>query len=254
MKVAPRMRVIGLPMLFFVVVIGGWELVVRAFDVPEFLLPAPSDVVASFSGELNELWPHTRTTALEAILGYVIGNGMALVLAALMAEFKTLERGLYPYVIGLRSLPIVAVAPLLILWLGFTIWPIVAAAALICFFPTLVNGIEGFKSTDETTLELMRGLHSGRLRLFTKVKVFNALPYIFAALKISVASALVGAVVGEWIGSSEGLGYLTILANNYVDTLLLFRAIVLIGLIGILWFMLVSFIEKRVLSWNRPTT
>lgn len=244
---------IALPLLFFVVIIGGWELAVRAFEVREFLLPAPSVVLASFSGEFGELWPHARKTAGEAVLGYAIGNGIALILAAVMAESAVLERGLYPYVIGLRSLPVVAVAPLLILWLGFTIWPIVVTAALICFFPTLVNGIEGFKSTDQTTLELMRGLHCSRLRLFFKVKLFHALPYIFAALKISVASALVGALVGEWLGASAGLGYLTILANNYVDTLLLFRAIILIGIMGVAWFMAIRLLENRVLTWNRPT-
>jgi NitT/TauT family transport system permease protein len=176
---------------------------------------------------------------------------VAIVMAAFMAEFPFLERNLYPYVVLQRSLPIVTLAPLLIIWFGFTIWPIVVAAALICFFPTLVNGIQGFKSTDATTLELMRGLNASRWQTFTYVKIPTALPYIFAALKVSVASALVGAVVGEWIAADEGLGFLTIRANNFVDTLLLFRAVLAIGLLGVAWFLLVTIIETRVLSWNR---
>jgi NitT/TauT family transport system permease protein len=175
------------------------------------------------------------------------------VLAAGMAEFRTLEIGLYPYVIGLRSIPVVAIAPLLIIWMGFNIWPIVGTAALITFFPTLVNGIQGFKSVDETTLELMRGLNASRWQTFWKVKLPYAAPYIFAALKIGVASAMVGAVVGEWIAAEKGLGYLTILANNYVDTLLLFRAVVVIAFIALVWFLSVMAAEAYFLRWRKRT-
>jgi NitT/TauT family transport system permease protein len=241
----------SIPALILVVFLVIWESLVVAFDIPEYVLPRPSAIWASFSGEWGELLHHTRLTATEAILGYAIGNVVAIVMAAFMAEFPFLERNLYPYVVLQRSLPIVTLAPLLIIWFGFTIWPIVVAAALICFFPTLVNGIQGFKSTDATTLELMRGLNASRWQTFTYVKIPTALPYIFAALKVSVASALVGAVVGEWIAADEGLGFLTIRANNFVDTLLLFRAVLAIGLLGVAWFLLVTIIETRVLSWNR---
>lgn len=235
----------------FVIVIGGWEAIVRLVGVEEYILPAPSAVIASFEGEVGEMLGHARPTAMAAVLGYLIGNGVALVLAALMAEFRGLEIAIYPYIIGLRSVPVVAIAPLLIIWFGFSIWPIVGAAALISFFPTLVNGIDGFKSTDATTLELMRGLHASRWQTFRMVKVPNAAPYIFAALKISVASAMVGAVVGEWIAADEGLGYLTIVANNYVDTLLLFRAVLLISVMALVWFLLVMAAEAYALRWKR---
>jgi NitT/TauT family transport system permease protein len=241
----------AIPVLILVVFLSLWESFVVVFEVPEYTLPRPSAIWASFGGEWGEMAHHTALTAYEAILGYLIGNGVAIVLAAFMAEFGFLERNLYPYVVLLRCLPIVTVAPLLIIWFGFTVWPIVAAAALICFFPTMVNGIQGFKSTDTTTLELMRGLNASRWQTFTYVKVPNALPYIFAALKISVASALVGAVVGEWIAADEGLGFLTIRANNFVDTLLLFRAVLAVGTLGVVWFVLVTALEARVLRWNR---
>jgi NitT/TauT family transport system permease protein len=243
---------VAVPVLIFVVFISLWEFGVAIFDVPEFILPRPSAIWGSFAGEWGEIGHHTRQTGYEAVLGYAIGNGLAIVMAALMAEFPFLERNFYPYVVLQRSLPVVAVAPLLIIWFGFTIWPIVLAAALICFFPTLVNGIQGFKSADRTTLELMRGLNASRWQTFRYVKLPTALPFIFAALKISVASAMVGAVVGEWIVSDEGLGFLTIRANNFVDTLLLFRAILAIGVLGVVWFLVVVALEARVLWWNRP--
>jgi len=239
------------PAAVLVVLLVVWESAVRLLDLPTYLLPSPSAIAGSFSGEWGELARHTRATAVSAVLGYLIGNGFALVLAAVMAEFRSVENALYPWMLALRSLPVVALAPLLIIWFGFTIWPIVAATALICFFPTLVNGIQGFKSTDETTLQLMRGLNASRGEVFRLVKVPTATPMIFAALKISVASALVGAVVGEWISSKEGLGYLTIVASNYVDTLLLFRAIVAVAVIAIVWFLVVQALESWALRWQR---
>jgi NitT/TauT family transport system permease protein len=242
----------AIPVLIFVVFIALWESAVAVFEVPEYILPRPSAIWASFSGEWAEIGHHTKLTAIEAFLGYLIGNGTAIIMAAFLAEFPFLERNFYPYVVLNRSLPIVTVAPLLIIWFGFTIWPIVIAAALICFFPTLVNGIQGFKSADPTMLELMRGLNASRWQTFSYVKLPTALPYIFAALKTAVASAMVGAVVGEWIAADEGLGFLTIRANNFVDTLLLFRAVLAIGVLGVVWFVVVTVIEGRLLQWNRP--
>ena len=235
----------------FVIVMGGWEASGRVFGVEEYILPSPWAILSSFEGEWGDMLSHTWPTMLAAVLGYLIGNAFAIVLAAMMAEFRQLEVAIYPYIIGLRSVPVVAIAPLLIIWFGFSIWPIVGAAALISFFPTLVNGIDGFKSTDATTLELMRGLNASRWQTFRMVKLPNAAPYLFAALKISVASAMVGAVVGEWIAADKGLGYLTIVANNYVDTLLLFRAVVVISLLALVWFLSIMAIEAYVLRWKR---
>lgn len=239
-----------IPLALFIIFLFSWEWLINAFEVPEYTLPKPSAVWASFEGEWGDMIHHTYLTAKEAFLGFLIGNGVALLLAAFMSEFRILEKSIYPYILLLRSLPIVAVAPLLIIWFGFTIWPIVAAAALICFFPTLVNGIEGFKATDSTTLEVMRVLNASRWQTFFYVKVPNALPYVFAALKIAVAAALIGAVVGEWIAADEGLGFLTIQANNFVDTLLLFRAIIAMALLAITWFLVVVILESYVLRWK----
>ncbi len=237
----------------FVIIVGVWQIGVEIFHVSEFVLPGPFAIARSFSGKWGQLFVNMRPTFIEALLGYLIGNATGVVTAALIAEFRFLEIGLYPYIIGFRSLPVISVVPLLIIWMGFTIWPIVGAAALIVFFPTFVNAVDGFKATDETTLELMRGLNATRWQTFWYVKVYNALPYMFAALKISIASALVGAVVGEWIVGQSGLGYLTILANNYVDTLLLFRALLGLGVIAIVWFVLVRALEVHFLRWQRGT-
>jgi NitT/TauT family transport system permease protein len=234
-----------------IVLLGLWQAVVEIFDMSEFVLPGPWAIAKSFDGNWGQLWDNTKPTFNEALLGYAIGNAIGIVTAALIAEFRYLEIGLYPYIIAFRSLPVISVVPLFIIWMGFTIWPIVGSAALIVFFPTFVNAVDGFKATDETTLELMRGLNATRWQTFWYVKWRNALPYIFAALKIAIASALIGAVVGEWIIGQKGLGYLTILANNYVDTLLLFRALVGLGVLAIIWFVIVRMLEAYFLKWQR---
>jgi NitT/TauT family transport system permease protein len=226
----------------FVVIVGLWQAFVEVFDMSEFVLPGPWAIAESFHGNWGQLFDNMKPTLKEALLGYAIGNAAGVLTAALIAEFRVLEIGLYPYIIAFRSLPVISVVPLLIIWMGFTIWPIVGSAALIVFFPTFVNAVDGFKATDETTLELMRGLNANRWQTFW---------YVFAALKISIASALVGAVVGEWIIGQQGLGYLTILANNYVDTLLLFRALFGLGIIAIVWFIIVRALEAHFLKWQR---
>lgn len=242
---------VAIPLALFIVFLFAWEMLIAVLEIPVYTLPKPSAIWASFEGQWGELLHHSYLTTREALLGYLIGNGVALVAAAFMSEFRIIERSIYPYILLLRSLPIVAVAPLLIIWFGFTIWPIVAAAALICFFPTLVNGVEGFKATDSTTMELMRVFNASRWQTFFYIKVPNALPYIFAALKIAVAAALIGAVVGEWIAAVEGLGWLTIQANNFVDTLLLFRAIIAMAVLAITWFLVIVALEAYVLKWKK---
>jgi NitT/TauT family transport system permease protein len=241
----------GIPFLVFVVVVAAWQLGVTFFHVPSYLLPAPSSIWKSFGGQWGIMWHATRATADEAMIGYAIGNGSALLLAAAMAESGILERTVYPYAILLNSLPMAVIAPLLILLIGFSIWSIASVSALMCFFPTLVNGVGGFKATDATTLELMRGLNASRWKTFRYVKVPNALPFIFSALKISVALSLVGALVGEWISANQGLGFLTIQANQYVDTLLLFRAIIFVAALAIAGFLTVMALESYFLRWRR---
>jgi NitT/TauT family transport system permease protein len=245
-----RLQVIVI-VVVFVVLVALWQAFVEVFNMSEFVLPGPWAIAKSFDGNWGQLLDNTKPTFNEAILGYAIGNIAGVVTAALIAEFRFLEIGLYPYIIAFRSLPVISVVPLLIIWMGFTIWPIVGSGALIVFFPTFVNAVDGFKATDETTLELMRGLNATRWQTFWYVKWNNALPYMFAALKISIASALIGAVVGEWIIGQKGLGYLTILANNYVDTLLLFRALIGLGVLAVVWFGITRALEAHFLKWQR---
>lgn len=238
------------PLAFLVVFLGIWTFGVRMYNIPNYILPTPYEILTSYQGQLDDLWPHTKMTIYEAMFGWIVGNFVGIALGAVMAEFSVLKRSVYPYVIMLRSLPVVAFAPLLIIWLGVNTAPILAAATITTFFPALVNSISGFSSTDQLTKELMHSLNASRWEVFRKVKLYNALPYIFSALRISVALAFVGAVVGEWLVGDQGLGYLIIVANNQLDTLLLFRALLIIGLLASAWFGLMILVEEYVVDWG----
>lgn len=238
------------PMAFLVVFLSVWTLGVRVYEIPTYILPTPAEILLSFDGELAEMGEHTQVTIVEALIGWVLGNAIGISLGAVMAEFETVRRSIYPYVIVIRSLPVIAFAPLLIIWMGINQGPIIAAATITAFFPSLVNSISGFSATDELTKELMHSLNASRWQVFRKVKVYNALPYIFSALRISIALAFVGAIVGEWLAGNAGLGYLILVANNQLATLLLFRALLIIGVIATAWFALVMYLESRLLSWE----
>ncbi|NHN42998.1 ABC transporter permease [Halorubellus sp. JP-L1] len=238
------------PAAFLVAFIGIWTFGVRFYEIPQYVLPTPLDIVTSFDGQFGELAPHMEATLWEAFFGWTVGNFIGITLGAVMAEFTVLKRSIYPYVIMLRSLPVVAFAPLLIIWMGVNTGPILAAATITTFFPSLVNSIAGFSSTDQLTKELMHSLNASRWEVFRKVKLYNAVPYIFSALRISVALAFVGAVVGEWLVGNQGLGYLIIVANNQLDTLLLFRALIIIGAFATAWFGLMMYLERWIVDWG----
>lgn len=238
------------PIGFLVAFLGVWTLGVRLYSVPTYVLPAPAEILLSFQGEVSNLWEHAQVTLYEAFLGWVLGNLIGISLGAVMAEFQTLKRSIYPYMVILRSLPVIAFAPLLIIWMGINQGPIIAAATITTFFPSLVNSIAGFSSTDQLTKELMHSLNASRWEVFRKVKLYNALPYIFSALRISVALTFVGAVVGEWLAGNEGLGYLILVANNQLATLLLFRALLVIGMFSTAWFGLLVLVESHLIDWE----
>jgi len=241
------------PAVFLVVFVGIWTFGVRIYSIPTYVLPTPLDILQSFQGELSNLWRHTRVTLLEAFLGWILGNMIGISLGAVMAEFQALKRSIYPYMVILRSLPVIAFAPLLIIWMGINQGPIIAAATITTFFPSLVNSIAGFSSTDRLTKELMHSLNASRWEVFRKVKLYNALPYIFSALRISVALTFVGAVVGEWLAGNEGLGYLILVANNQLATLLLFRALLVIGIFSTAWFGLLVVVESYLIDWDNQS-
>ena len=228
----------------------AWELWVRLFDVKVYILPRPSVVLERLFGDLGYFADHGWTTLWEAMAGFGLGCAVALTGATIMAHSRVLEKSLFPLAVLVKVTPIVAVAPLFVIWFGFGSFPKVLIAALITFFPVLVNGLTGLRSVDPGALDFFTSLNASSREIFFKLRVPSSLPYLFAAFRISIPLSVIGAVIGEWFTGDQGLGAVIIVAHNNLDMPTLFSAIFTLAFIGITLTMLTSYAEKRVLFWH----
>lgn len=226
------------------------ELWTSAFRVPGYLVPAPSAVAARFARDWPLFAREALVTIAEAAAGFVVGTSVAFAIAAAMVRSRLLERTLFPLAILVKLTPIVAVAPLFTLWFGFGSAPKVAIAALITFFPMVVNAFVGLRSADPQEVAFLETLGASRAEIFRLLRVPNALPYLFSGARISLNLALIGAVIGEWTGADHGLGRVILVANANLDLATLFGAVLLLAAIGIAANALVGALERRVLHWH----
>jgi NitT/TauT family transport system permease protein len=232
-----------------------WDLLVRWQDYPSFILPAPAIVWERFAQLLGSgvLARHTATTLMEIFLGLALGLGAASVIGYGLAKSPLLERVLSPYIVASQAVPIVAIAPLLVIWFGFGGLSKVLVCALTVFFPFLVTTIVGIRSVDLDLRTLMRSLQAGRWQTFALLEVPAALPVLLGGLKVSVTLAVIGAVVGEFVGSDRGLGFLINVARGTLDTPMLFVALILLVAIALALYSSVASLEYVVLRWRRVT-
>lgn len=238
------------PLLLFALFIVVWQWWTATRQGAIAYVPQPLDVYRELVSSLGFYWHHAKVTLQEAFLGYLLGASFALSAAVMMAEFRTVERALMPFAIMLKVTPAVAFAPALIVWLGFGIMPKVIIAALIVFFPLMVNALTGFRSVDENALEVFRSVKASRLEIFWQLRVPNSLPYLFSAAKITVPLAIIGAVVAEFYNSFEGLGNVLVTSASNLRTARLYGAIVVLVIIGLTLNFLVNRLEKRMLRWH----
>jgi NitT/TauT family transport system permease protein len=234
---------------FLVLFLVVWEIYVRAFDVDAFILPAPSRIADVIVKQLPNLLRHTWVTTYEIVLGFLIGNVAAIFVAIIIANSRLAERILYPIIIASQTVPKIAIAPLFLIWLGTGLEPKVVITAVICFFPTVVNTAQGLRAVDPNAVDLFRLVAASRSQIFLKLQFPNALPYVFAGLRISIALAVIGAIVGEWIGASQGLGYLIMYGTQTLRTDLMFAALVFTAGLGMLLYAVVVLLE-RLVSWE----
>lgn len=237
----------GPPAVVFALFIMIWESSVRLLDVPVYLIPKPSLVWSTIVDQFGSLMKDTGVTLLEAFLGFLLANVLSMIIAVGFAHSKWFERSFYPYTIALKSVPVIAIAPLLVLWFGYGMFGKVVMAAIISFFPLVVNATVGLRAVDPEALDLMHSLSASRRQILTKLRFPTALPFIFSALKISSALAVVGAIVAELTGAKQGIGFTILIATFNVDTPKLFAAIVVASLAGILFFAAVTWMERIVL-------
>jgi NitT/TauT family transport system permease protein len=244
-----------LPTGFVLLLLVVWELVTRFTDaVPDYLLPAPTAILSRMVDTPEVLWSATRVTLVEVVVGFVAGTVIGLALALPIAYSAAVRSTLYPLIVASQAVPKIAIGPLLVLWLGLGMTPKLAIVALMVFFPVVVTAAEGFSSVDRNLLDLLRSVDASQWQIFRRVRLPHALPQIFSGLKIGITLAVVGAVVGEWIGADDGLGYLLLQANTQLDSTLLFAALLLLVLLGVVLFILVEVAERLLLPWRESSS
>lgn len=240
------------PLVLLVAVIG-WDLLVRWQQLPPFILPSPLEVGNKFLTVLNNgtLTRHLTATLSEIGLGLLFGLSVAVVLGYGLGKSRTIERIVAPYIVASQSVPIVAIAPLLVIWLGSGLSSKVLVCALIVFFPTLISTMVAIRTIDPMQQALMRSYAASRWQTFHMLEVPAALPVLFGGLKLSVILSVVGAVVGEFVGADVGLGFMINLARGILDTSLMFVAVILLVIIAQVLYIAVSLLERFALSWQR---
>ncbi len=246
-----RKAVRWLPALAIIAaLVGGWEAYAVLFDVPRWLLPRPSVIAQELVTRRSMLLGHTWVTLEEVLLGFSVALSGGVVLATMIAYSRTLERSLYPLVIASQTIPIIAIAPLLLIWIGYGIGPKIIVVALIAFFPIVVNTVDGLKAVDGDMVNMMRTLGASQWQIFTKIQVPNSLPFFFSGVRVAMAVSVIGAVIGEWVGSSKGLGYLMIRSKPQFLTERVFAAIFILAVMGIGLFLVVGAVERYLLPWH----
>jgi NitT/TauT family transport system permease protein len=243
------------PTATLVVVIAAWALATGPGGVPSYLLPTPKSVLSALWSGLvgGSYWPDVAYTVTATLVGYVIGSVAALAVGIAAAESRSFERFVFPWIVAVQSMPKVALAPLILVWFGFGLSSKVVLVALICFFPLLVNTISGIRRADPELIDMCRSFGRSSIFIFLHVKLPAAASAIFAGLQVGIVLALIGAVVGEFIASEHGLGYLIGSATVNMNTATMFAGVLLLSVIGMTGSAVVRFVQDRVVFWEGRT-
>jgi NitT/TauT family transport system permease protein len=260
--IRPRNRLLGDPMrreralnllLPFAAVIAVlilWSAAVRIFEIPDYLLPAPQDVIRRIARDWYVLARNATYTLQSVLIGFAVGVLVGVPLAFAVVLSRSVERVTMPFLVMSQTIPKVAIAPILVVWLGFGILPKIAVVFLIAFFPIVVSTVVGLKSVENDMVDLVRSMGANTLKIMLRVRGPTALPQMFAGFKIAICLAVVGAIVGEFVGSDRGLGYLLLTATGTLDGTLVWSALFILIAIGIALFAIVSKLERLAIPWH----
>jgi len=243
-------RSVAPPLSALALAVGLWEAWVRLRGIPEYLVPAPSAIAQRLAEDPSFFARQGGVTLYGALAGFALGSTIAILLAVAMAHSRFLERSLFPLAIMVKVTPIVAIAPLLAVWFGFGLAPKLFIIALIVFFPVMVNAVIGLRSVNPWALQYLQSLAASPWEVLVKLRLPSALPYLFAAFKVSIPLSVIGAVVAEWFSGEEGLGRVIQVSNSNVDMPTAFAAIVSLAALGVGLYLIVSLAERRLLSWH----
>ena len=242
---------IGMTIVSLLATVAAWEILTWLFHIPGFILPAPSAVVAEAVTRYPLYLYSSWVTFYETVVGFLLAAAIGVFLAVIIVYSRVVRNMIYPQIVALQIVPKVAIAPLLLIWAGYGLTSKVLLALLIAFFPIVVNMVTGLIAIEEELLDLCRILHSGRWQEFAKVRLPNALPYLFSSLKVASTLAVIGAVIGEFVGGSEGLGHLIIIANTELRVSMSFVCLVCLSLLGFLLYGIVAAAERVFMPWEK---
>jgi ABC-type nitrate/sulfonate/bicarbonate transport system permease component len=249
----PLVRRVGPALLLVAVALVAWELYVAWSGISPIVLPAPSRIGAALIEYRDLAWKHTLPTLWETVVGFSISVAAAVAVAIVMDQVAVVRRALYPILVASQTIPVLAIAPLMIIWFGFGLLPKVLVIVLVTFFPIVVALLDGFASTEPEAIDLLRTLGATDRQVFRKVRLPTALPFFFTGLRISITYAVIGAVFGEYVGAYEGLGIWMQLSKNAFRTDLVFVAILITGALSVGLFLVVGALERLVIPWYRES-
>lgn len=238
------------PVIAFIVFIVIWEIVTKANNIKEYILPSPSAILNEFVKSGDILLFHSMTTITETILGFILGIILAVLLSLIMSSLKIFRSIVYPFMILSQTVPIIVIAPVITIWFGIGIVSKLVICVLVVFFPVTLNLTEGLNSYDKDLEELLKCMNASKLQIFTKLKLPTALVYFFSGLKIAAAYAFMGGIMSEWTGAESGLGIFLTRSMKSFKTAAMFADIALISTFSIILFVIISIIEKKTIKWN----
>ncbi|MCF6387979.1 ABC transporter permease [Mycobacterium sp. MBM] len=238
------------PVMLVVALLAGWWAVTKAELVAPYILPSPGDTWQATTQNAGYLAQNTWVTTWETVIGFVIATVVGIAVAVLMIYSSSFEKTVYPLILFAQVIPKIAIAPLFIVWLGFGPSPKILVAVLMAFFPIVISGLAGLRSVDPEILELTSTMGASKFRTFMKVRFPASLPQLMSGLKVAATLAVTGAVVGEFVGANQGLGYVILQANGSLDTAMLFAALIIMSLLGIILFAIIEIAEKLLIPWH----
>ncbi len=239
------------PIAALILLVAIWEMLCSFGGIPKYMLPAPADVAAAFGKDWQLMLQHSKTTLTETFIGLFFGILIGFLMALIMDSFSLIRKMIYPLIVISQTIPTIAIAPLLVIWLGYEMLPKIILIVLVVFFPIAISLLEGFSSVDPDTIRLMKSMGAKKIQIFRYVKLPNSLGHFFSSLKISVSYAVVSAVVSEWIGGTEGLGcYMTRVRKSFSSDKM-FAVIILISVISLLLIWLTTVLQRICMPWDK---
>jgi len=226
-----------------------WEVVIRLFSVPTFVLPAPTAIFASLVVHWKPLLVAAKATALEVLFGFVLSAVVGIAVALVIVRFERFGRALYPLIVLFQNVPKVALAPIFILWFGYDLAPKILLIVVIAFFPVAIDMLAGLQSVEPSFISLMRSVGASQGKIMMRVRIPHSLPHLMAGLKVAITFSVIGAIVGEFAGANQGLGYVIQFASTQLDTPLIFAALIVVSVLGLAFYYIIEFAEHVLVPW-----